>query len=200
MERLEELLQRTVQLGRKGYVSGSSGNVSMRLPGGEIVISSTGAELGQLTERDMVSAFSPDRGKMPSKELPMHLSIYEKRPDLHVLSHLHPTDCIAAGILLGPDQYLPIYVPAHYIRIGKIPQIGLYKAGSEELAKSAANAFERANAVLLYRHGVIVGGENVSQACDRTEYLVEACRLHLQLKGYGAMGEGELESYIKADR
>lgn len=179
MNRVEEIAGYARLCHKMGYVCGSSGNVSVRIDD-TVWISRTGAMLGTLNEADFIPVDStsgqPYREGIPSKELPMHMAVYRSCPEGAAIFHLHPLDCIAAGIRLGPEAELPLYAPAHYVKLGLVGQTGLFKAGSQSLAKEVGEIFKRDKALLLY--------------------LVEACRLHLKLDGYGAMTPQELENYI----
>lgn len=188
---LTELVERAGQCGK--FVSGTSGNVSIRQEG-KIWISPTGIRLDRLRAEDMV-CLDEETGRIcgggrPSKEWAMHWSVYRERPELRALFHLHPVDCIAAGILLYPRE-LPLYTPAHSVKLGQVRMVGQYPAGSEELAKHTAQAFAAPDtgAALLLRHGCITGGRCADEAYGRAEYLMEACRLYILLTGSGAAEE-----------
>ena len=197
---LELLLVRAAQCVQRGFVGGTSGNVSLRL-GDRIFISPTGERLDELTAEGMTVLNAADgtvlSGPAPSQEWRMHWEIYQTRPEVRAVFHLHPLDCIAASILLWPERELPLYAPAHGIKLGRVRLVGLYRAGSEALAQSTAAEFARqdVNAVLLHRHGCIVAAPTVNAAYGKTEYLIEACRLHTLLRGAGAMSPDAFQQY-----
>ena len=105
---LELLLTRAAQCVQRGFVGGTSGNVSLR-QADRIFISPTGARLDELTPESMTVLDAADgavlSGPAPSKEWRMHWEIYQKRPEVQAVFHLHPLDCIAAGILLWPEGF-----------------------------------------------------------------------------------------------
>lgn len=199
-EVLELLVRRAGQCVQRGFVGGTSGNVSVRL-GDRLLISPTGARLDALTPEGLTVLDARSgavlSGAAPSKEWRMHWEIYQARPEMGAIFHLHPLDCIAAGILLWPERELPLYAPAHGIKLGRVPMTALYRAGSEELARRTALEFAapEVNAVLLYRHGCVVAAPTVDGAYGKSEYLLEACRLHTLLHGNGAMSRETLEAY-----
>lgn len=197
-ERLRTLIHFARLCHRLGYVCGSSGNVSLRL-GDVMWVSCTGAMLGELTEDDLtcVQLISGTVlcGKPPSKESEIHRLVYISRSGCQSVFHLHPLDCVAAGILLGPEAELPLYVPAHFVKLGTVRQTGFHKAGSLQLAQECNALLQNANAVLLYRHGIVTLGETIEGAFMRSEYLLEACRLHLKFLGTYAMSKEDLTAY-----
>ena len=204
-EDVSELLKKIIHFSklchRLGYVGGSSGNVSFR-SGESMWISNTGTMLGELSEDDFscveVTSGTVLRGRTPSKEREIHRLAYARRLDCHAVLHLHPVDCIAAGILLGPKTELPFYVPSHFIKLGTVHQTGFYKAGSLQLAQECSVFLQNENAALLYRHGTVTLGKSIEEAFMRSEYLLEACRLHLKFQGAHAMSKEELAAYKQA--
>ena len=147
-------------------------------------ISRTNVRLRTLRPEDfvLVAQGSPLPGVFPSKELPMHRAAYQSRPDFRVLLHFHCLECVVASLLLGPHCRLPFFTRTHRNKLGPIPVLEDYPAGSQQLARAVGEEIREADGVLLYRHGILVGGDQVETAFDRVEYLVEACRLFLTLR------------------
>jgi L-fuculose-phosphate aldolase len=178
----------------KGYVNGTSGNISLR-QGDVIHISATNSRLGEISPQNLIplsedGSFSPSV-VIPSKESLLHLYVYRSRPDINVLFHLHPVDCIAATLLLQPGNSLPIFSNTHKKKLGPVSHVDYYPAGSPELALAVSSALTN-YAVLMYRHGIIVGGVNAEDAFTRCEYLVEACQLYLRLLESNRLTEDQL--------
>lgn len=73
------------RLYERGYVPATDGNVSARLPNGNILITPTSLSKGQTTESDLVevtaSGAAVTLSRKPSSELSMHLFVYERRPE-----------------------------------------------------------------------------------------------------------------------
>ena len=78
-----------------GLVSGSSGNVSVRLPsdgpGGLLAVTPSGKRYAELDESDVVIAdfeMEPvEDGLAPSSESLLHVAIYRSRPDVGAVVH-----------------------------------------------------------------------------------------------------------------
>jgi len=81
----------------RGLVSGTGGNLSVRLPGTDtVLITPSGASLEDI---EPATSFLVDLGGniikappgfVPSKETSIHLAAYQLRPEIHGLSHVHP--------------------------------------------------------------------------------------------------------------
>lgn len=201
-EEIEKLAEYTKKAYEKGYVGGSGGNSSVRF-GDEVYITPTGIALDEVMADTLVrvrlktgEVLSANGGK-PSKELPMHLAIYQARPDLNAIIHLHPVDCIAATLLLDEDELLPCYVPGHVKKIKRPPVEEYFPAGSPELAVNTMMLFEKNDGVFLKRHGIIAGGKDVRTAYLHCEDMIDASRIHLRLRGFGALNEERIQQLLK---
>ncbi len=107
-----------VTLGRalyeRGVTPGRTGNLS-RLVGDTLLMTPTNSCLGRLHPL-VLSVLAPDGthrdGPPPSKEAPLHLSLYATQPDARAVAHVHSTYAVALSCLdgLDPDDVLP---PAH---------------------------------------------------------------------------------------
>lgn len=196
-DELEALAAGSRQAYKRGLVSGTGGNTSLR-QGQALYISPSGSVLGELQAADFLALpLDPQwrpgvKEPLASKEALLHIMVYLARPDVQAIFHLHPVDCIAAGLLLEPGELLPAYVPGLVKKLGRVPQIDYYPAGSQQLAAAAAAAMTEHNCVLLRRHGSIVVGKNVAAAYARAEDLTDACRLHCLLRGSVALSEAEI--------
>jgi methylthioribulose-1-phosphate dehydratase len=81
---------------RRGWMLGTSGNLSARLPGAEpcFVITASGRPKGRLGPGDFLllgpegRPLRPSSGR-PSDEAPIHLELYRRRPELRAVLHVH---------------------------------------------------------------------------------------------------------------
>ncbi len=156
---------------RRGLVDLLGGNASIRVDGG-FVITPSQVPKELLRPWDMV--FVNWNGewvgpRKPSMEWRMHKLIYEVRPDVGAVLHLHNRTALAlheAGLGVRPADY----VEAH--ALGDCVAVVPYSpAGSEELAAEVAKAMRSCRAVVLLRHGIVVAAENIYEALDAAEAL-----------------------------
>ena len=78
----------------RGLVPGSSGNLSMRLPGKDLVlIKASGVSFRDMSIEDVIvvdlEGNIVEGDKKPSKEIRFHLGIYRVRPDVGAVLHTH---------------------------------------------------------------------------------------------------------------
>lgn len=171
----------------RGLASGSTGNISVRLPDGTVLITPTRASLGRLAASDIARVPEPDEqpaGSQPSKELFLHQAIYAARPQSRAVVHLHSTASAAISCLEGLNlaDSLPPLTPYFVMKIGRLPVIPYHRPGAPELAEQIIDIARTHPAVLLANHGPIVAGNTLAEAVDRVEELEETAKLYLLLR------------------
>lgn len=109
----------------RGYTAGSSGNLSARLPDGFLVTPTNSClgylEPGRLSKLDTQGVAVS--GDAPTKEIPLHMSFYEARPQAAGIVHLHSTYATALSCLedIDPDDTVPPITPYMVMRVGRVP-------------------------------------------------------------------------------
>jgi ribulose-5-phosphate 4-epimerase/fuculose-1-phosphate aldolase len=184
---------------RAGLVVGSGGNLSARVPGtGDFWVTAAGTWLDRLersafvrvaiadgapvpAESAALNAALPAPGRYegwrPTSELPLHLAIYRRRPDVAAIVHLHPQAVLLLDALREPIR-LVTTDHAYYLR--RVVTTPFRLPGTAELAEEAAAAADGSNCVILSHHGCSVLADSVELAHKRALYLEEAARLTYQ--------------------
>lgn len=172
-------------LGRRGLIVGSSGNVSARTRRGMVITPSGGAPDG--VSEDDLAATTLDgvvSGRAtPSSEWAMHAGIYRAAPDAGFIVHTHADSCTALACL---NQGLPAF---HYMVVqfgGEDVRCAPYVTfGTPALAELAVQAMNGRSACLLANHGMIVHAPDADQALSRAVLLESLCRQYLLAKAAG---------------
>jgi len=165
------------ELGQRGLIAGSSGNVSARVADG-MVITPSGGSPEDFADVVAVSLDGAVSGQgVPSSEWAMHSAVYRTCPEARVIVHTHADACTALACL---NQALPAF---HYM-VGQFGGFDVRCApyvtfGTPELAAVAARAIEGRSACLLANHGMIVWGSTAAQALSRATLLEGLCRQYL---------------------
>lgn len=174
----------------RGYSVGGAGNVSVRLDGGGFLVTPTGGSLGRITPADLAeidASGKPVPGPKPSKEFSFHLALFEARPEVGAIVHLHSTYLTALSCLedLPTDNALRPFTPYYVMRVGYMPVIPYYRPGAPEIGRDLAVAAKahNVNAYLLASHGVVVLGKDLEDAVNNAEELEETARLAFILRG-----------------
>ena len=77
------------------------------------------------------------------------------------------------------------YTAAFYMRAGRVPMVGYFPSGSDELHTAITALAPRYHAILLQNHGIIVGAADVCSAMGIVEEMEQDAQLGLILGGDG---------------
>jgi L-fuculose-phosphate aldolase len=162
-----------------GFVTASDGNVSSRLPNGNILATPTSLNKGRVVESDLVEVTIDGTivhsGRAPSTELGMHLYIYRQRPDVHAVVHAHPT--YATGFAAAHFPLDKPLLPEVIIGLGPIPLATFAVTSTQEVADSIAPYVQSFSAILLANHGVVTFGKDLDEAYFKMEKVEHAAHI-----------------------
>ncbi len=147
---------------------GTLGNISVLVGERLLAVSPSGVDYDKMAPADVPLVDFDGQiveGELkPSSETQMHISIYEKRPDVRAIVHTHSPYATAFSIVGEP-------IPAvHYVvgRLGGdvIPVTARYELfGSPELAQATVDALGTVyTGVLLRNHGAVAVGATLDKA------------------------------------
>ncbi|QDV25513.1 3-oxo-tetronate 4-phosphate decarboxylase [Aureliella helgolandensis] len=186
----KELRERIAQHGEslydRGLTSGSSGNISVRLPDG-MLITPTNVCLGRLDPEEISrldSAGNLVAGRPPSKEAFLHLAYYRSRSKEQAVVHLHSTSSVAVSCLsdIDPENVLPAITAYYVMRVGELTLVPYFAPGDQELAAAVELASKASRGVLLANHGPVIGGLDLDAAVYAAEELEETAKLYMLLR------------------
>lgn len=175
----EALLLWCRRLWERRLVMGTSGNASVRLQDGDLLVTPAGRALGYL-EIDAFVRVAPDGSnrdpqKRPTSELPLHLAAYRVRPDAACVIHTHPTMAVVwskTGRMFARDT-----VGASE-SLGSCTWTPYRKNGSVALAELCAAEFARGtDVIVMERHGLTAIGPSLEHAFMQSELAEEAARV-----------------------
>lgn len=180
-KKIEELISYSRTLYERKLLHATGGNTSVR-DGDAVWISQTGAELGSLTEKQVVKVDLQGtilEGEAPSKEMGMHLAMYRARPDAGAVIHAHPTHAITLSTLIkeASSNAIRPYTAAFYVRAGRVPMITYHGSGAHSLHAAVEELACDYHALLLRQHGMIVAGSNMAQTLGVVEEIEQCCQI-----------------------
>ena len=175
---------------RRGWMSGTAGNLSAKSDTDTMWITASGKSKGQLKEEDLlkinintaeVVERNLDNNK-PSAETAIHQVIYQLFPEATACLHVHSMDaCIATslhaqGVHLplpnlemikgfdiweqSPNVMLPVF--DNHLDVSRI---------AENIRKQFSQLAPDISALMINDHGVTVWGKDIQQAYNRVEIL-----------------------------
>lgn len=171
---------------RDGLCKHKSGNFSARdLETGYVVISPTGADREQLTERDMVvmdmdaQVVESLSGLRPTSEALMHLKLYETRPELRAVVHTHSMYATVFAVLNRPIPALVYEMFSLNCSKARIPVAPYGRPGTPVLAESVVEVCQEADVFLLKGHGAVaVDANSIDEAYLKACYVEELAEMY----------------------
>ena len=171
----------------KGFVAATDGNISMRMMTDRMFITPSASCLGNLNVNDLayvdVNGYVLQSNCNPSSELPMHLEIYKKRPEVNAIIHTHPANSTAFTIA-GESFEQPV-LPELIPGIGDVPIAKYATPSTHESAVVISELIKNHDVIILDHHGVVTVGIDLQEAFYKLERLEHAASTLLAAKQLG---------------
>ena len=174
------------EMAKRGLVSGSSGNVSVRLspqdaPDPLIAVTPSGKPYSDLEEADIVVVDQdgePVEGDgVPSSETLLHLALYRSRPDIAAVVHTHS---LFASVAAVAGMEIPPILDEMATTLGGPVRVSEYGfPGSAELADKVALALGDRAAALIRNHGAVGVGGSAQEALEVCTLLERAAQIFI---------------------
>lgn len=176
------------RLYRQGLTTTSGGNISLRVPGGLVLLTPSATDKGNMNAAQIavigIDGINHTPALKPSIETSMHLEIYKRHSHVQAIVHAHPP---MASTFVAARKPINVRLIAETYAIVGEPVIAPYALmGSPELAASVAGSIKKdTTCVLMENHGVLCVGDTLLQAFDRIEVLENAARINLYVAQLG---------------
>lgn len=183
----EEIVRFSRLIYDKSYVAAMDGNISARLPEGNILCTPTKCNKGFVVADDLVVVDPAGKlvrgGRKVSSEIAMHLLVYEMRADVHAVVHAHPacaTAYAAAGIPLNKALISEVV-----LALGCVPLAEYGTPGTPELTDRLTPFIKDYDALLMANHGVVTYGENLMDAFNRMDTVEHFAKISIYTRILG---------------
>lgn len=165
---------------RYGLTTGTWGNISIRQNEILIAITPSGVDYESMIPEDVVIVDLMGRvidGDLkPSSEMPMHLAIYQERPDIMAVVHTHSPYASAFAVL---GKEIPIVLAEMASVVGGTVLVTPYcRPGSVEMGKDVIRSLRDRAAVLLGNHGVVGVGTTIDEAFNAAQVVEDGARIY----------------------
>jgi ribulose-5-phosphate 4-epimerase/fuculose-1-phosphate aldolase len=202
MENLQELKEKLITacriLDREGIMD-ELGHFSVRCPERGGVLINGKVSPGQAQEEDII-LLDLDGNRLegdlePASESPLHLAVYQRRPDVTAIAHTHSPMIVTlsiAGVTLRTVENQGASVIGRGAPV--FEKYGL--VDSFELAHEVAESLGSHNICVLKSHGNIVVGGSIEEVCVSTMWAEKGARYQYQAMLLGEphwYPEGEIE-------
>ncbi|MCZ7525564.1 MAG: class II aldolase/adducin family protein [Acidimicrobiia bacterium] len=170
----EELLATARTMLAKGLVEGTAGNISARLPDGNVVMTPSSVEYDTMTLDDLVvvdlDGQVVEGTRTPTTERALHLACYRRYPEVGAVMHSHAKHATMFAVTRQP---IPAVIEEFVVYVGgDVPVCDYRLTGSEELGEEVARRLADTSAVLMANHGLCTIGPDLKKALQAAE-LVE---------------------------
>jgi L-fuculose-phosphate aldolase len=157
---------------RRGLVEGTAGNISARRHDGNLVITPSSVDYGEMELDDLVvvdptgSVLQAKDGRSPSSEMQLHLACYRAFDDIGSVIHSHP---VWATMFAIAHQSIPACIDEFSMYCGGDIRCTEYApSATPEVGDNAVKALEGRAAALLANHGMVAMGPRPDRALHVT--------------------------------
>lgn len=183
----------------RGLLVAMDGNLSCRLPGGEVLCTRAGCHKGLITDEDLIVVDRLGRKLRglgePTSELRMHLAAYEERPDIGAVVHAHPP--IAVAFTIADVSLARCVLPEVVLTLGVVPTVPYQTTGTEALAEVLRPYLRAHDAVMMDRHGAVCLGADLLRAFCNLETLEHTAKIIKAARDLGGAKELPAEESVK---
>lgn len=155
----------------RNLVGGTGGNMSVRIPGSDkVLITPSGVSLADVEPETSLlvrldgAILENPLNLAPSKETGFHLAVYELRPDVGAIAHVHSAYATGYSNLGKP---LPLATVTARAILKEVPAIECAPSGSRELCDFVKGGIVRhpgVKVLLMAEHGVLALGPDIKTA------------------------------------
>lgn len=197
----QAVIDACLKLEAMGYLIGTYGNASARVPEGLIVTPSR-VDYHAITPDDMM-VVSPGGEvlaghRVPSSETSVHRLIYNARPDVGAVLHTHS---LYATTLSCVHDTIPVIVEEQSQVVGAEIRCTRYVPAGQHLAlgEEVARTIGESNGVLLANHGVVACGRTVDEALFVAQVVERVAYMRLMTSAIGGAVPIPPE-YVRSER
>lgn len=190
LELRRQLIRSALELLESGLITGTAGNLSVRV-GDHVIITPSGAAYDKLEPEDLATVdiegqiLNVRGSNRPSSETPLHLAVY-RATDAQAVVHTHSPFANAVGLVRDelPRVHYAIRALGGRVRVAPYATFG-----TQELADNVIAAIEGRTGCILRNHGTVVYGSGLPEALDRAAKLEWVSALYCRAAVLGEPAE-----------
>ena len=167
----QELSEYSVRSFQRSLISGTGGNLSVRVPDTDMaLVTPSGISLAEVEPEDNIlcnlkgEVLDSPQGYKPSKETSFHLALYMMRSEAMAVVHVHPPYATAYA---NQRKELPLVTVSAQVKLKFVPCIKSALPGSKELRElviKGIREYPQAVAMLMEAHGILALGPDLKSA------------------------------------
>ena len=179
-EEKKSVIKAGMKLDRYGLIALSGGNVTLRMPSGEILVTPSGMIYEDMVPEDVlvmdIEGNILEGERKPSVDTKALLYILKNMPEVNAVIHTHQPYATAVG-LITDELPCNLTTLANATR-GAVKVCPYSSAASMQMGVETVENIGDKLAVILKHHGVISVGDSLKQALYACVYLEEAAKTY----------------------
>lgn len=176
-----EVIKAGIKLDRYGLIALSGGNVSCRMPTGEILVTPSGMIYEDMVEDDILvmdlEGNIIEGTRKASVDTEALLYIYRNKPEVNAVIHTHQPYATAIGLV--EDEFKVNLTTLANATQGSVKVTPFSSAASIDMGIDAVEYLGDSLSVILRHHGVIAVGNSLKQALYACVYMEEAAKCYI---------------------
>jgi L-ribulose-5-phosphate 4-epimerase len=170
-----------------GLVALAGGNVSMRLPEGDILVTPSGTYYETMAPEDVllmdIDGNIKEGALKPSVDTVALLYIYRHMPEVNAVIHTHQVYATAVGLI--EDKLPAVTTTLSNVTLGEVNVAPYSSPASLSMGVETVENIGGKRAVILKHHGVVTVGGNLKEAMYAAIYMEETAKAYLAAKAAG---------------
>ncbi|MBT3319946.1 MAG: class II aldolase/adducin family protein [Clostridia bacterium] len=178
------VIETALKIREYGLIALAGGNVSMRLPDGDILVTPSGTYYETMRESDVLLMDSEGNIKegdlKPSVDTIALLYIYKNMPEVNAIIHTHQTNATAVGLI--SDKLPAVTTTLSNVTLGEVNVAPYSSPASLNMGIETVKHINGKRAIILKHHGVVTVGGNLKEAMYAAIYMEESAKAYLLAK------------------
>jgi L-ribulose-5-phosphate 4-epimerase len=170
-----------------GLVALAGGNVSMRMPDGNILVTPSGTYYETMKPEDVLMMDIDGNIKegtlKPSVDTIALLYIYKHMPEVNAIIHTHQVYATAVGLI--EDKLPAVTTTLSNVTLGEVNVAPYSSPASLNMGIETVENINGKRAVILKHHGVVTVGGTLKEAMYAAIYMEETAKAYLAAKAAG---------------
>lgn len=183
-----EIIKAGIALDRYGLIALAGGNLSVRMPSGEILVTPSGMIYEEMVADDVIvmdlDGNIIEGERKPSSDTEGILYIFQKRPDINAVIHTHQPYATAVS-LVEEEEFRADLTTLANVAMGNVKITPYSSPGSIDMGIDTINYLGDSLAVILAHHGVMTVGTSLKQALYAAVYMEDAAKGYLAARACG---------------
>lgn len=187
----QEVINAGIKLDRYGLIALSGGNVSCRMPTGEILVTPSGMIYEEMVPEDVlvvdIEGNVLEGTRKPSVDTQALLYIFKHKPEVNAVIHTHQPYATAIGLV--EDEFPVAVTTLANATKGPVKVCPFSSAASLEMGIQTVENLGNQLAVILKHHGVMAVGNSLKEALYACIYLEEAAKCYVAARSMGEVAK-----------